>query len=125
MHSKMWPRRYSSCVWGSLKLSIYYKEMGAGGPGILLQCHQPLGRRWEWSPRADQPSRLKMEEVIGQNGTSIMAAGQFTGLALRLLVPDGLSLIVLAYVNQHKLQDRKLGFGFQVAPYPRLFTYEG
>lgn len=66
-----------------------------------------------------------MEEVIGQNGTSIMAAGQFTGLALRLLVPDGLSLIVLAYVNQHKLQDRKLGSGFQVAPYPRLFTYEG
>jgi len=66
-----------------------------------------------------------MEEVIGQNGTSIMAAGQFTGLVLRLLVPDGLRLIVLAYVNQRKLQDRKLGARFQVAPNPRLFTYEG
>jgi len=54
-----------------------------------------------------------------------MAAGQFTGLVLRLLVPDGLRLIVLAYVNQRKLQDRKLGARFQVAPNPRLFTYEG
>lgn len=66
-----------------------------------------------------------MEEVIGQNGTSIMAPGQFSGLALRLLVPDGLSLIDLAFVNQHKLQDRKLEAGFQEALYPRLFTYEG
>jgi len=60
-----------------------------------------------------------------RGGTSYLGLQQISGLMFRLWVPDGLRPVVLTYVNQCELKDRKRRARFKTAPNPRVFTSEG